>query len=59
MNFWVTVKKKLNERGKKKMLNSKLKRYLARSHAHPHEISALYIYIYIYIDNYSFITPNH
>ena len=46
MNFWVAVKK-LNERGKKKkkMLNAKLKRYLARSHAHPHEISALYIYI--------------
>ena len=42
---------------KKKMLNAKLKRYLARSHAHPHEISALYIYIYI--DDYSFITPNH
>ena len=47
MNFWVTVKK-LNERGKKKkMLNAKLERYLARSHALPHEISALYIYIYI------------
>ena len=49
MNFWVAVKK-LNERGKKKkMLNVKLKHYLARSHAHPHEISA----IYIYIDDYS------
>ena len=60
MNLWVTVKK-LNERGKKKMLNAKLKRYLARSHAHLHEISALYIYIYIYIciDDYSFITSNH
>ena len=32
---------------KKKMLNVKLKHYLAKSHAHPHEISALYIYIYI------------
>ena len=43
------------------MLNAKLERYLARSHALPHEISALYIhiYIYIYIDDYSFITPNH
>ena len=46
MNFWVTVKK-LNERGKKKMLNAKLEHYLARFHALPHEISALYIYIYI------------
>ena len=50
MNFWVIVKKKLNERGKKKkMLNAKLKRYLARSHAHPHEISTLYIYILMII----------
>ena len=48
MNFWITVKK-LNERGKKKMLNAKLKRYLARSHAHPHEISAIYIYILMII----------
>ena len=57
MNFWVTVKK-LNERGKKKMLNAKLKRHLARPHALTHEIST-YIYIYIYIDDYFFITPNH
>ena len=50
MNFWITVKT-LNERGKKKkkMLNAKLERYLARPHALPHEISALYIYIYILI----------
>ena len=51
-------KKKLNERGKKKMLNAKLKRHLARPLALTHEISA-YIYIYIYIEDYSFITPNH
>ena len=44
------------------MLNVKLERHLARSHALPHEISAyiyIYIYMYVYIDNYSFITPNH
>ena len=47
----------MKEVKKKKMLNAKLKRYLARSHAQPHQIFALYIYIYI--DDYSFITPNH
>ena len=64
-------KKKLNERGKKKkMLNAKLKRHLARPHALPQGISAyiyiyiytykyINIYIYIYIDDYSFITSNH
>ena len=51
MNFWVTIKKKLNEIGKKKKkkLNAKLESYLARLHALPHEIFALYIYIYILI----------
>ena len=39
----------MKEVKKKKMLNAKLKRYLARSHAQPHQIFALYIYIYIYI----------
>ena len=37
----------MKEVKKKKMLNAKLKRYLARSHAQPHQIFALYIYIYI------------
>ena len=42
------------------MLNAKLERHMARSHALLHEISAyIYIYIYIYIDDYSFITSNH
>ena len=40
------------------MLNAKLERHMAKSHALLHEISA-YIYIYIYIDDYSFITSNH
>ena len=40
------------------MLNAKLERHMARSHALLHEIPA-YIYIYIYIDDYSFITSNH
>ena len=44
-----------NKRGKK-MLNAKLERHMAKSHALLHEISA---YIYIYIDDYSFITSNH
>ena len=48
-----TKKKKLNERGKKR-LNTKLECYLGKPHALTHEISA-----YIYIDDYSFITPNH
>ena len=39
----------MKEVKKKKMLNAKLERYLARPHVLPHEISALYIYIYIYI----------
>ena len=39
---------KLNERGKKKRLNAKLERHLARPHTLPYEVSALYIYIYIY-----------
>ena len=38
----------------KKILNAKLKCYLARPHTFPHEIS-----VYIYIDDYSFITSNY
>ena len=50
MNFLVTVKKNLmKEVKKKKMLNAKLKRYLARSHAHSHEISAIYILMIIHL----------
>ena len=42
---------KLNERGKKKKkkLNAKLERHLARPHTLPYEVST-FIYIYIYID---------
>ena len=41
VNFWVTVKKKLNERGKNMLyLYAKLERHLVRPYALPHEVSA-------------------
>ena len=46
MNFLVTVKKELNERGKK-MLNAKLECHLTRPHALSHEV---FTYIDIDID---------
>ena len=39
MNFWVTVKKKLNERGKNE-LNAKLECHMAELHSLPHKVSA-------------------
>ena len=59
MNFWVTIKKKLNEIGKKKNAKCKIRELLWQDFMHSRMRSLLYIYIYIYIDNYSFITPNH
>ena len=38
MKFWVTIKKKLNERGKKRQ-NAKLECHLTGPHALSHEIS--------------------
>ena len=50
MNFWVTVKKNLMKRERKKRLNTKLDRHIARSHALSHEF---FVYIYIYINRCS------
>ena len=50
MNFWAMVKK-LNERGKKKMSNTKLECHLTEPHVLLYKIST-YIYIYIDIDYY-------
>ena len=44
---------------KKKMLNAKLERYMARSHAFPHEIYTLYIYIQMIIPLQLLITNQH
>ena len=47
MKFWVIVKKNLMTRGKKKMLNVKLERYIVGLHALLHGV---FTFIYIYID---------
>ena len=44
MIYWVTVKKNLMEKGKKK-LNAILECYVIRPHAFSHEVST-FIYIY-------------
>ena len=50
MIYWVTVKKSLMEKGKKK-LNTILECHVTGPHAFSHEVCTfLYIYIYIYID---------